>query len=81
MTVHRVTYTLDGKQHYRTIDYASNDCEAAKMVELGAKWNNPKAQIDIVSVESIDENFSKAFKNRASDSLKNSYLFKYIEEE
>ena len=62
MTVHRVTYTLDGKQHYRTIDYASNDCEAAKMVELGAKWNNPKAQIDIVSVESIDENFSKAFK-------------------
>ena len=75
MTVHRVAYTVDGKQYYRTIDYASNNCEAAKMVELGAKW------IDIVSVESIDENFSKAFKNRASDSLKNSYLFKYIEEE
>ena len=81
MTAHRVTYTVDGKQHYRTIDYASNDCEAAKMVERGAKWKNPKAQIDIVSVEAIDENFSKAFKNRASDSLKNSYLFKYIEEE
>ena len=81
MAGHRVTYTVDGKEYYRTMDYASSNSEAAKMVELGARWKNIDAQVNILSVEYIDDNLSKAFKNRRSDSLKKSYLFDYIEED
>lgn len=78
MTTYRVIYKVNNVEFFRDIDYSSSSTEAAKMIELAAKWNDRTCDIEIISVECMPENYTKT----SSQLQKNrSKLFQYGDSE
>tara|TARA_R100001377_G_scaffold84684_2_gene68800 strand:+ start:95 stop:274 length:180 start_codon:yes stop_codon:yes gene_type:complete len=51
MRKHRISYTVDGKEHSKVISYASTNTEAKKMILLSVKSECPSCDVEILSVE------------------------------
>lgn len=74
MTTFRVIYKVNNVEFFRDIDYSSSSTEAAKMIELAAKWNDRTCDVEIISVERIQETLLPLGKNRSK-------LFQYGDSE
>jgi len=50
MRRHKIAYTINGKEHYKVISYASTTSEAEKMILLSEKWNCPSCDVKVLWV-------------------------------
>jgi hypothetical protein len=62
MRKHKISYTVDGKEHSKVIPYASTNREAKKMILLSSKWKCPSCNVEILSVEHMPTDLGSAIK-------------------
>lgn len=63
MSGFRVIYKVDGIEYLRVFEYSSSASEAAKMVELSAKWKDLHCDVEIISVHDNARPFENNQKN------------------